>query len=1333
MIRRVCGVLLVLTIAVGLGSNNHVTAAGGAIGINFVGTGTAMGAAESAGVVPMTHWNNATGVTRTTPLALVDETGAPSGATVTWRANNTWRTPIADAAGNARMMRGYLDTSNTSVTTVTVAGLPTAAYDVYLYADGDNGNQARTAAYRISGTGITTTTINLTDVANANFNGTFTRATNSNGNYVKFSIVAGGFTLTATPGASGGNKRAPLNAVQIVPTAPPPPPSPDFSVAVTPSTRSVTQGNATSYGVTVTATNGFAGTVDLSVTGVPANATAAFDPASIAAAGASTLNVATAADTPTGTSTLTIRATSGALTRTATVTVTVTPPPDFTIAASPDSQSIVPSGTATYTITTGALNGFAGSVDLTVNGLPANASAAFTPASIAGSGSATLKVTSAGDTPTGPWPLTIVGTSGPLTHSDGVSLIVNEPGAARAVGIDFTGTGSAMGAAEQAGVIATANWNSASGASRTTPLALIDETGAASGATVTWSSNNGWRVPITDAPGNARMMAGYLDTSDTSVTTVTVAGLANAAYDVYVYADGDNANVAKTAAYRISGAGITTTTVNLTDPIDTNFSGTFTQAAGGSGNYVKFSVVASGFTVTATPGASAGNKRAPINALQIVPAAPPPPPSPDYSIAAAPGSHTVTQGGRATFNVTTAVSNGFTGVIDLSVTGLPANATATFTPASIAGAGTATLDIVTALDTPAGTSTLTIRGSSGSLLRSAVVSLVVTGMTYSVSGVISPAADAAGTTITLGGAATGSTTADPAGVFSFPAVGDGSYLVTPSKSGLEFTPPNRTVAVNGADVTGVDFAAAQSPNTITMSAPAAGATVSNAFSMSATTTGSIVAVQFQVDGADAGPEDTTAPFSVSVTAANGAHTLRAIGRDASGATVTSAPVNITVSGGTGTALAVNGAQTFQTIDGFGVNINSLSWKNGELAPALDRLVDEVGAKTWRVVFDMMDWESTNDNADPHSANWDYYNALYSNTKFQNLWGTLRYLNQKGVTSGIMISFMGRVPAWMGGPKVTNTPAMEDEFVETVATLLYYARNAQNVRFDLLDAINEPDWDGFEGPQVDQWQYPRLLQKLAAKLDAMGLGDVRFIGPNTAQITTGVDTYLPELVANPVVMSRLDHFGFHNYAGQTGGADARIKASAPTKNFWITELSIPEQIFTMIGQGAAAAQIWDAYDSVYNHAIIAGQFYNDGRGTTPPNDAGNLAALMSYSTSTGAYTARPQFYQMQTFKYVMPGSLRIAATESNANLTIYAFRHPTTGRVTIVGRNIGGSSITLNGSLSGVGSISTLQLYQTSIGNNYSSFTRGSDAVVTSGSFIATVAANSYFTLTSPEQ
>ena len=61
-------------------------------------------------------------------------------------------------------------------------------------------------------------TLRLTDAGNTNFNGTFMQANNSAGNYARFTITAGGFTLTAIPGqSSAGSKRAPVNGIQIVP------------------------------------------------------------------------------------------------------------------------------------------------------------------------------------------------------------------------------------------------------------------------------------------------------------------------------------------------------------------------------------------------------------------------------------------------------------------------------------------------------------------------------------------------------------------------------------------------------------------------------------------------------------------------------------------------------------------------------------------------------------------------------------------------------------------------------------------------------------------------------------------------------------------------------------------------------------------------------------------------------------------------------------------------------------------------------------------------------------------------------------------------------------
>src|SRR5215475_9930164 len=61
--------------------------------------------------------------------------------------------------------------------------------------------------------------------------------------------------------------------------------------------------------------------------------------------------------------------------------------------------------------------------------------------------------------------------------------------------------------------------------------------------------------------------------------------------------------------------------------------------------------------------------------------------SPDFSISATPASQTVTAGSSATYTTTISALSGFTGTVNLSVSGLPSGATASFNPASVAGAG----------------------------------------------------------------------------------------------------------------------------------------------------------------------------------------------------------------------------------------------------------------------------------------------------------------------------------------------------------------------------------------------------------------------------------------------------------------------------------------------------------------------------------------------------------------------------------------------------------------------------------------------------------------------
>lgn len=77
-------------------------------------------------------------------------------------------------------------------------------------------------------------------------------------------------------------------------------------------------------------------------------------------------------------------------------------------------------------------------------------------------------------------------------------------------------------------------------------------------------------------------------------------------------------------------------------------------------------------------------------------------------------------------------------------------------------------------------------------------------VTYSVSGLITPAAAGAGATVTVGSR---STVADGSGAWTVSGLASGSYTVTPTKAAVTFTPASRSITVGAADLTGVDFAA----------------------------------------------------------------------------------------------------------------------------------------------------------------------------------------------------------------------------------------------------------------------------------------------------------------------------------------------------------------------------------------------------------------------------------------------------------------------------------------------------------------------------------------------
>jgi hypothetical protein len=190
----------------------------------------------------------------------------------------------------------------------------------------------------------------------------------------------------------------------------------DFSMAVSPLSQVVAPGAQANYTVTVASTGGFTGTVTFGVTGLPNGTTYTFSNPTVSGSGSTVLTITA----PAGTNTVTIRGTSGSMTHQVTVTL-MGGFVDFSVSASPASQTVSSGRSTTYTAQYVPLFGFNGVVSWSVTGLPSGVSASFAPS---GSTKAVLTVNTAKNARKGTFSLTIAGSSGALHHSATVTLIV---------------------------------------------------------------------------------------------------------------------------------------------------------------------------------------------------------------------------------------------------------------------------------------------------------------------------------------------------------------------------------------------------------------------------------------------------------------------------------------------------------------------------------------------------------------------------------------------------------------------------------------------------------------------------------------------------------------------------------------------------------------------------------------------------------------------------------------------------------------------------------------------------------------------------------------------
>src|ERR1700682_2222937 len=309
-----------------------------------------------------------------------------------------------------------------------------------------------------------------------------------------------------------------------------------------------------------------------------------------------------------------------------------TPPvPDYSLSATPSSRSVVQGAGTSYTVTVTPSGGFTATVTFSVSGLPAGAAATFNPTSVAGSGSSTMSVHTATTTPTRSYPLTITGTSGTLTHTTPVTLVVT---AAPTPDFSLSTTPSSVTVTAGSPARYTEKTHRAGGFTGSVSLKI---SGLPAGAAGTFSPN-----PATGA---------------TSALTVA------------------------------------------------------TSSTTPAGSYV--------FTVTGTSTNPALTRTSTATLVVTAPTAG------NFSLSPTPASRSIPVGARTTYTINITRTGGFTGGVTLSAAGVPADATATFSPNPATGASS-TLTVATSGTTPVKTFTITITGTSGTRSHTTNVSLTVT-------------------------------------------------------------------------------------------------------------------------------------------------------------------------------------------------------------------------------------------------------------------------------------------------------------------------------------------------------------------------------------------------------------------------------------------------------------------------------------------------------------------------------------------------------------------------------------------------------------------------------